>query len=149
MERLNNTKKSFGVTRRLAFAIATVLAASAWSDSGHAQAGAVHDHVHLGREVDRPRVEARNVDAAAERERRGIELETPEDRVERTADVALGRLDDQVKVRGFRVEPGEVEAALVACAGVAAAVVAAHGADGDRRLVAYLVPGDPAADASW
>jgi hypothetical protein len=39
MERLNNTKKSFGVTRRLVFAIATVLAASVWSDSGHAQAG--------------------------------------------------------------------------------------------------------------
>jgi hypothetical protein len=39
MERLNNTKKSFGVMRRLVFAIATVLAASVWNDSGHAQAG--------------------------------------------------------------------------------------------------------------
>jgi len=39
MVRLNNTKKSFGVTRRLAFAIATLLAASVWSDSGRAQAG--------------------------------------------------------------------------------------------------------------
>ena len=39
MERLNITSKSFGVTRRLAFAIATLLAASVWSGSGHAQAG--------------------------------------------------------------------------------------------------------------
>ena len=39
MERLNNTRKSSDVTRRLVFAIATVLAASVWSDSGHAQAG--------------------------------------------------------------------------------------------------------------
>jgi hypothetical protein len=39
MERLNNTKKSFGVTRRLVFAIATVFAASVWSDSGYAQSG--------------------------------------------------------------------------------------------------------------
>lgn len=39
MERLNSSKKSFGVTRRLIFAIATVLAASSWSSSGHAQAG--------------------------------------------------------------------------------------------------------------
>jgi hypothetical protein len=37
---VNKSKmKSFGLTRRLVFAIATVLAASAWSDSGHAQAG--------------------------------------------------------------------------------------------------------------
>lgn len=67
------------------------------------------------------------------------------DRMYRTGDLArwrddatleyFGRVDDQVKVRGFRVEPGEVEAALIALPGITEAVVRVR----DEKLVAYLV----------
>ncbi|WP_440127536.1 amino acid adenylation domain-containing protein [Rhodococcus sp. SJ-3] len=53
----------------------------------------------------------------------------------------LGRADHQIELRGYRIEPGEIEAALLACDGVSEAAVLLR----DDKLVAYLVGGDSAA----
>jgi amino acid adenylation domain-containing protein len=64
--------------------------------------------------------------------------------------VHLGRTDFQIKVRGYRVEPGEIETALRKLAGIRDAVVMGQtGAHDDHRLVAYLVPGDGAPAVGW
>ncbi|MFG3104229.1 amino acid adenylation domain-containing protein, partial [Streptomyces sp. NPDC048182] len=81
----------------------------------------------------------------------------PGARLYRTGDLArqlpngvleyLGRADQQVKVRGFRIEPGEVEARLAEHPGIAACAVAAVGEGDERRLAAFVVPA-PAAPAA-
>jgi acyl carrier protein len=64
-----------------------------------------------------------------------------------------GRIDDQEKIRGHRVEPDEVARVLDRHARVGASAVAARGEGAERHLVAYIVPArasahdDPACDA--
>ncbi|MCD2197596.1 amino acid adenylation domain-containing protein [Actinomycetospora endophytica] len=58
--------------------------------------------------------------------------------------VHLGRSDDQVQLRGYRIEPGEVVAALLALPGVTdAAVVLREDRADDPRLVGYVMGADP------
>lgn len=59
----------------------------------------------------------------------------------------LGRMDNQIKIRGFRVEPGEIEYQLRRNARVADALVLVDGSGVEKRLVAYVVARQPAQDA--
>ncbi|MFE0151464.1 amino acid adenylation domain-containing protein [Nonomuraea sp. NPDC059007] len=78
----------------------------------------------------------------------------PGERLYRSGDLArrrgdglleyLGRADDQLKILGNRIEPGEVEAALTTHEDVVQAAVAAHGAR--ARLIAYVVSRSAALD---
>ncbi|NEA45807.1 condensation domain-containing protein, partial [Streptomyces sp. SID10815] len=52
----------------------------------------------------------------------------------------VGRADDQIKIRGFRVEPAEIEARITAHPDLAEAVVSLHQDGGRKRLAAYVVP---------
>ncbi|WP_215396278.1 non-ribosomal peptide synthetase [Rheinheimera oceanensis] len=82
---------------------------------------------------------------------------SPEDRLYRTGDLVrrlpdsniqfVGRIDDQIKIRGFRVELGEVMSQITACAGVDSSLVMLfEDLKGEKSLVAYMVPEDAGSD---
>jgi amino acid adenylation domain-containing protein len=78
----------------------------------------------------------------------------PEARLYRTGDLGrflpdgnvefLGRVDNQVKLRGIRIELGEIETVLSTHPSIQAAVVTVSGTGGAERLIGYVVPSDTA-----
>ncbi|HET8891758.1 MAG TPA: amino acid adenylation domain-containing protein, partial [Candidatus Angelobacter sp.] len=80
----------------------------------------------------------------------------PGERMYKTGDLArwlpdgniefLGRLDTQVKVRGFRIETSEIEAALNRHPAIRDSVVVAQGDEGNKQLIAFYVARDSNAD---
>ncbi|HWB41417.1 MAG TPA: non-ribosomal peptide synthetase, partial [Gemmatimonadales bacterium] len=91
----------------------------------------------------RPELTAENFIPHPFRSEPGARLYRTGDRVRYLADgnlEFLGRLDQQVKLRGFRIEPGEIEAVLARHPRVREAVVVMDETAGDKRLVAYFVP---------
>ncbi|HEX2133005.1 MAG TPA: amino acid adenylation domain-containing protein [Actinophytocola sp.] len=75
----------------------------------------------------------------------GSRLYRTGDRARRRTDGVLeflGRADNQVKLRGYLVEPGEPESVLREHPAVGDAAVVVHGSGENRRLVAYLTPCD-------
>ncbi|GAA1973277.1 non-ribosomal peptide synthetase [Kitasatospora viridis] len=80
---------------------------------------------------------------------------TPGERLHRTGDrarrasdgtlVLLGRSDEQIKLRGYRIEPAEIQAALTGHPAVARAVAGTWPLNGEPQLVAHVVLTDPTA----
>ncbi|MDY3554423.1 amino acid adenylation domain-containing protein [Gemmata sp. JC717] len=69
------------------------------------------------------------------------------DLAHRTADgtyVCHGRIDSQVKVRGYRIELEAIESRLAACPGVRAAACRVQGEGPQQQIAAFIVPADPA-----
>ncbi|HEX2203314.1 MAG TPA: amino acid adenylation domain-containing protein, partial [Longimicrobium sp.] len=100
--------------------------------------------------LDRPGLSAERFVPDAFATEAGARLYRTGDKVRWRTDGALeylGRLDEQVKIRGLRIELGEIEAAIRRHEGVTDCVVVARAdAAGEKRLVAYVV-GEAEADA--
>ena len=98
--------------------------------------------------LGRPGLTAQRFVADPDPARAGQRLYRTGDLVRRRPDGNLefiSRVDTQIKIRGFRVEPMEIESTLARHPSIAESVVAVHEpTEGDRRLVAYVVPRDGA-----
>ena len=96
--------------------------------------------------LDRPQWTAERFVPDPFGDRPGTRLYRTGDLARRRPDGTLeyrGRTDSQLKLRGHRIEPGEIEAALETHPRVRGAAVAVHGTDARRRLVGYVVAPAP------